>query len=234
MLGPAEQLDDQRAALVARWAADPWAYLTGRDLDGGPIVRTKDEGDKRAPLKPWPEHRHFLRRWVALLDDPAERILVVDKPRQMMFSTSTLQYVHWDCLFHYGRRWLLSKRTEDEAAEMLMDKVRFPYSLAPRWLRDARPVLDKPRVRVIYPATSSYILAVAENVATSEARGGTASGVIVDEAAFQGETEAIFDAVAPMASKLVIMTTANLGNPGAAFVRGLVERARERGIASAA
>lgn len=227
--GPRESLDDQRAALVRHWAAHPWNFLTGTDVDGRPVVWTKDEGDRNNPIKPWPQHREFLRRYFDLLQDDRIRVLFVDKPRQMMISTATLQFAHWDCLFHRGRRWLLSKRTEDEAAEMLTDKVRYPYSNAPGWLREALPVLDRPYTRVIYPATSSYILAVAENVAGSEARGGTASGVIVDEAAFQSSTEEIVAAVAPMASKLVLVTTANLGNPGATFVHKHITRAREQG-----
>lgn len=225
----AEQAQDD---LIAFWSAHPWNYLTGRDTDGTPVVWTKDEGDRAQPVKPFPLDKPYLRRYLDLLmeDRPDSRIILVDKPRQMMFSTVTLLFAHWDCLFHPARRWLLSKTTEDEASEMLSDKIRYPHSRAPEWVRARLPLRDQPRGRAIYPKTGSYILAVAENVAEREARGGTASGVIVDEAARQATFESILAAVAPMASRVIAITTADIGTPGATAFRRLLDDARDLGV----
>lgn len=232
---PRQRLDDQRAALVEHWAAHPWNFLTGQDEDGRPIVWTKDESARgSAPTKPFPGHREFLRRLVGLLFDDQHQIIVIDKSRQMYVSTVILLYLHWECLFRQGRRWLLSKRTEDQAAEMLTDKIRFPHAQAPEWFRSAFAVTDRPAKRALYPGTSSYILALAETAAAGECRGGSASGIVIDEAAFQPETEEIWGAATPMASKLIVLTTANLGNPGAQFFHKLVMRGRAVGVQLAA
>lgn len=211
------KLATARRDLIRHWSEHPWNYVTGRDTDGRPIVWTKDERDPEAPVKPFPSHLDYLREWYEVLF--RERLIFCDKPRQMYITTSTMLYIDWECMFRDARLWLISKTTEDEAKDILRDKIRFPHSQMPQWLQKARPVKDKPQVMVPYPATSSAILAVAENVAQRDARGKTASGVLVDEAARQREFQQIMAAALPMATKIIAVTTAELGNPGAITFR---------------
>lgn len=202
-----------RKKLVAEWAKHPWNYFTGKDVDGRPILWTKDESDSSHPVKPFPEYLEYLKEYSnVLLREPK---VFTDKSRQMMATTLTVLFADWDCRFHYGRRWLLSKSTEDEAKEILRDKVRFPFEQMPEWLQKALPSKRKPEIRVEYPVTSAYILAVAQNVADREARGGTASGVIIDEAALQYLFPDILAAVMPMTSRIFALSTPQVGNLGA-------------------
>jgi hypothetical protein len=236
----------KRRKLVERWAADPWAYLTAKDLDGRPLIWTKDGADPETPVKPFPEWAttypwqkktlgdrvklEYLQEYVNVLFTELRRaaaektcaVVLIDKARQMIVTTATLLFADWRCRLHVGRSWLLSKRTEDEGKALLRDLVRFPYTQMPEWFREAYPSTAKPEVRVAYPQAHSEILAVGENVASSESRGGTKEGFIVDEAARQVEFGSIIAAGRPMASIIVAPTTAEIGNAGAWAFRQLM------------
>lgn len=214
-------LDYQRRELLTHWGKHPWNWLSGRDLDGRPIVWTKDERDPDAPVKPFPVHKPHLKLLVEdLFNEP---FILMDKSRQMMATWTTVLFIDWWCRFRVGQRWLLSKSTEDEAKEILRDKPRFMHKHLPAWVQAAMPQQDKPEIRCAYPATDSYILAVAANAADREMRGGTASGVLIDEAARQIEFPEIIAAALPMATRIIAITTAELGNRGAIYYKQMLE-----------
>lgn len=215
-------LTNQQADAWAAWSKDPWAFLSGTDpITKRPLVWTKDERDTSIPVKPFPKHLRYLRDWIDLLHDRSQNssgtanIVLLDKPRQMYVSTASLLFMLWLSMFRPGRRSLLSKLTEGEAIEMLRDKVRFPAEHLPPWIRSYCPVPDKPAAEILLPLTGSVMLALAENAAERDLRGGTASMVLVDEAARQGKFADIVQAAIPMASLVVAVTTAQIGNPGA-------------------
>jgi hypothetical protein len=222
-----EKLEPERLELEEKWLSDPWAFLTGKDIDGRPIIWTRDERDKDRPVKPFPTKmdprgESYLKEFVKILRN--EQYVLVDKARQMIITTTMmLETMHMGITIP-ARTMLLSKSTEDEAKQILHDKVRFPYTGLPEWFKARHPLPDKPKVQAFFPETSSYILAVGQNVAAAEAHGCTASRMIVDEAAFQPELEEIFTACLPMASQIVAVTTAEIGNPGARYFYQLLER----------
>lgn len=218
----ARDIQEQRLALVEKWRNDPWAYLTGRDVDGRPIVWTKDEADPRAPLKPFPGHLLYVRRLISILRN--EQIVMIDKSRQMYVSTTVLQFNDWDSSFHVAVNTVLSKSKEEDAVALLRDKVRYPYSQMPDWVQKLRPLKLKPEKRLDYPATSSSTLAVAQNAAVGEFRGRTVRRGIIDEAAFQDSFEEMLTALLPMASQIVGMSSPNIGSPGANLYLSLLER----------
>ena len=191
--------------------------MTGIDpLTNDPLVWTRDEKDKLEPVKRFPAEKEYLF-WVVdgLM---RERLVIIQKSRQMFASSLICLYMLWECLFVDARRWLLSKVTEDDAKEILRDKIRYPYSQLPGWFREMYPASDTPEARIDFGHTASYIEAVAENVANREARGGTGS-VFVDEAAYQREYSKIWQAALPMAAQIVVVSTPEVGNPGARFLR---------------
>lgn len=207
-------VDEGRRILLDLWASDPWQWLTGEDLDGRPIVWTRDEMDEKAPLKPFPRDKAYLQRLVYAALEPEP--LFVDKARQMMVSTTLARLADWICRFHPARNILISKQKEGEAEKLIREKIRAGEPMLPEWVRDTFNVKGTPANRVEYtnPYTphngmqaSSYIHGVAQNFAASEARGTTASVVLVDEAAYQDNTGDIIDAVAPMAARLWVVTT---------------------------
>jgi len=223
-------VQDQREKLIALWTSDPWAFLTGTDVDGRPVYWTKDERHASEPVRPfpdWPYLRELVHAFHAELKAAGEsgrcRTIGGEKPRQMTFTTTVLGFFNWNCMFHKGRRWLVSKQTEGEAADLIRDKVRFPCSQMPEWLRKARGPRRTPVVRCDYPWSESHILAVGENAADTEFRGGTSTGGLVDEAAFQKRTREIYAAARPQASLMILVTTPNIGNDGATAFREMFD-----------
>lgn len=198
---------------MKRWREDPWAWLTGTDVDGSPVVVTKDESDEGNPYKGFPHTKPHLRLLMGDLMGP-EPIVLVDKSRQMMVSTLCCLLLLWHGLFRKGRRMFISKQKEELAVMLMADKIRGPYDRMPAWLREVYPLTG--RVNCIrFPATDSEITAVSQNAAMSEFRGNTASVVLIDEAAFQEFFPDMLRAAERMASRVWAVTTANYGNPGA-------------------
>jgi len=195
--------------------------LTGLNEQGEPIYWTKDEKDKVTPVKPFPLKWEFLYHFVDILH--TEDVVIVQKSRQQYITTVSLGVMFWDCLFTEARRWLISKITEEDAIELLRDKIRFPYGRLPLWFRKLYPATDTPSNRMDFLGTESYIRAVAENAAIGDMRGGTASGVLVDEAAFQRAYKEIWGAAMPMAARLWAVSTPNIGNPGARWMKAQVD-----------
>lgn len=177
------------------------------------MIFTKDERDKNAPIKPFPAHLDYLRVLTRVLQH--ENDVFIDKARQMFVSTLVLLYAYWLCLFQPGRRVLLSKSTEDEAIDLLDQKVRFVHGQTPAWFQRWAGVKPRPKSKVPFARQSSQILAAGQNVADAEARGGTSSLTIIDEAAFQEHFSAIRTAALPQSQQIVQLTSPNIGDPGA-------------------
>jgi len=213
-----EGLNPKQKKALKSWSSHPWNFLSATDpLTDEPIYWTKDERDKEIPVKHFPFHWEYLYHYVDLVH--REHMVVVEKSRQQYVTTVTLGVILWDCLFTEARRWLISKITEEDAVELLKDKIRFPYSQLPVWFRKLYPAEPTPANRMDFKGTNSYIRAVAENAAIGDMRGGTASGVLVDEAAFQREYPKIWAAATPMAAKIIAVSTPEIGNPGARYMK---------------
>lgn len=211
----------QTKALEA-WSQDCYTFLTAKDEDEFPILWTKDERDRQNPIKHFPEGKPYLAEVIKALHH--EKYILADKSRQMMLTYSSVLYANWDCTFNDGRLWLLSKNNDEEADQILEDKVRFPFRSLPDWVKGEIPQTDKPADIIRYPKTGSKFIAVGQNIHRAEARGSTPSGVIIDEAAFQDEFEKIWASVLPNAGKIIGVTTPNIGHPGARFFYELLER----------
>lgn len=218
-----ETLGEDRVERIKKWKRSGWHWVTATDIDRRPIWYTKDERDSVKPLKPFPRNKPHIRAILNAYEFSGAEVFLLDKCRQMMATTLSVFFAAYQCYTMVGRRWLLSKTTEAEAIEILNDKIRFPWSQAPEWFQDEYPI-SGPLHRLEFPGTGSYIMAVGQNVADAEARGGTASGVIVDEAARQDTFERIVEACLPMASMVIAITTAELGGPGAQYFYELLER----------
>lgn len=240
--GALREIESRRSGLLKSWTLDPWAFLTGKDLDGRPIWWTKDEDDPERPTKPFPTDLEYLERLVQLLwaqgwpDHPYNlnpaaygfergifnRPVFLEKARQMLITTTILGFGFWDCGLHEGRRWILSKSVEDDAEELLRDKIRFSARRMPGWLQSKIGCSAKPEGRADF-RNGSYLLAAGQNVADREARGSTASRVFVDEGAIQERLADILAAVLPMCPRVIAVTTPNLGNPGALVFQRYLE-----------
>jgi hypothetical protein len=182
---------------------------------------TKDERDKKRPVKPFPA-KGYLREYIEHVHTPRlgpERFSLHEaevhaavKSRQMILTTATLGYLIQQCAFLAGRLCLISKVTEDESKALIEDKVRFPFSRMPDWLRGYIGMSDKPSDVVRY-RSGSRMVGVAMTVAKREARGSTASDILVDEAVLQDLPDLLASAK-PMATRIFIISTPDVGPPG--------------------
>jgi len=215
---------DSRLEALALWESDPWAFLTGKDPDTGePIIRTQDERDISAPIKPFPAHLKYLHYLVDLLQN--EPKLLIEKSSQMIVTTTVLLHSAWDFAFH-PHTGMLSKHKEAEAEALIRTKVRVPWRLMPEWLKLAIPITPRPANRANWSCQwkrgtqpMGQLWGLTENAAAAEARGNTYTRGLIDEAEFQDMLEELITAMLPRTEQLVVWSTPNTGGPGAATFR---------------
>lgn len=205
---------EERRALLRLWAGSYWEFLTGRDVDGTPIIFTQDEIDEKTPFKAFPTDKPYLHRLADELFGP-QQIVLVDKSRQMMVSTLCMLLLYWTVLFKRGRKCFVSKQTSDLAEMLLQDKVRGTHGRTPQWFQEVMLLEPAPKSIARATRTGSEIICVAQNAAVRAFKGNTASIVLVDEAAVQEFFEDMLQAAMPMAARIWAITTAYHGNPGA-------------------
>lgn len=213
--GGGDEHVEARRALLKVWAGDPWAFLTGRDVDGTPMIVTQDEMDDVRPFKAFPTDKPYLQRLTDELMTRPEQVLLLDKSRQMMVSTLCMLLQWYTILFKRGRKCFVSKQTQELAEVLLHDKVRGVHERTPAWFQAALPLTMKPAATATAVYTGSEIVCVAQNAAVRAFRGNTASIVLIDEAAVQEFLDEMLQAALPMARKVWAVTTAYHGNPGA-------------------
>lgn len=199
---------------------------TTKRLDGKPssIWITTDEREEFNSEKAFPQWA-YLKMMFGLFQ--REPVVGIQKSRQVFATTGTLGYAfHW-AAFRKRQKVQLSKATREEAEILLEEKIRVPFTRMPPWIRDALEITDKPAGRISFRSTTtprhestrSVIEAVGQNAAVRSLRGGTASLVIIDEAALQDNLSAMLRAAAPMAARIICLTSADGGEAGGeAFV----------------
>lgn len=222
----------KQAELLDYWGQHPNNWIFGHDEtqpDSPPLIWTSDPKDPEMGIKPLPDYA-YLRLFIH--DLHTHNFILLDKCRQMMASTAVLLYIDWLCKFRDARRCVWCKRTEDEAIEMLEDKIRVVHRRLPDWIKLAMPLRDKPAKKLIYPKTGSYILAANETVAKGAGRGGTASVVGIDEGAYTDRFGEVVSAVQPMCEKLIGITTANVSGPGARIYKLLIDEGKGQQVAA--
>lgn len=208
----AEATVEERRDLLREWSRDPWDFLTGRDTDGRQIIYTKDEGDPEHPYKAFPAKQHLFRLTRDLFGE--QKVVLVDKSRQLMVSTLCCLLILWLILFRRGRTCFVSKQKRELAEMLLRDKLVGPYERLPQWVREALP-LECTKSQMVALKTDSRVNAVAQNAAVGEFRGNRASIVLVDESAFQEFFPQMIGAAREMCERMWAVSTANSGNPGA-------------------
>lgn len=220
-----------RDRALAKWESDPWLFLTGVDPDDGktPIYWTKDEKQSKQDLvvRPYPGYMEYLPEFVRafwswptperypLPPDVDHQVVVADKSRQMITTTTCCGLIVYDMGFHRNRNWILSKDKLDGAKEIIRDKVRYPISRMPQWLQEHFGFSTTPQDRVHCKATDSHLLGATENVAESEARGGTYTGILIDEGARQETFGAIVAAAVPNTYRVWGLSTPAIAGMGA-------------------
>lgn len=216
---PSHSLHPDRQELVSSMAEHPWNFLSAVDpITKRPFVWTKDENHPDG-FRPFPFHKEYLKRTVEVLHN--ERRVFIEKSRQMIISTTCCLYMLWQCLFKNARRWLISRATEENSVELLRDKIRVPYQFLPEWFRETHRGSKTPAKRMDFKDTHSTIMAVNMSVARRHARGGTSSGFLLDEAAYQDVARDIYSAAGAATEKMFVVSTPSLGL-GGQWMHGMI------------
>lgn len=168
-----------------------------------------DENDTENPFKPFPQHDYIgkiIEYW------ERERVIVILKSRQMMVTWLFVALFLHDAMFKTGRRHLFFSKKEDDAAH-LIERTLIIYDFLPEWLKERIPV-KRPRgekpLWIVFPLQKSRIIALPQG--EHQSRGFTASGVFIDEAAFQEYFEALYSSTIPIiqgGGRMVAVSSAN-------------------------
>lgn len=208
------ELSPWQKGALAKWSADPWAFLTSKDEDGRPVIWTQDEENEAEPFRPFPTDKPYLLELANELMGP-HQIVLIDKCRRMMVSTLCMLLIYHTILFKKGRHCMVSKQTEDLVEMLMRDKIAGVHLRTPEWFQAAMALRLEPANRYTCGVTGSDVIGVTENAALRHFRGAGASIVLIDEAAFQEYFEDMLRAAQPMAARIWAVTTANSGDPGA-------------------
>lgn len=197
-------------AQYRRVREDPWYWATL-------MVRTKDEVDRHAPIKPFPKNFDYLRLYFKMWQQFPR--MAVPKSRRMFLSWSTIiLYLH-DTLFGVGRfNAFVSKKEDDshalvERAKFILDNL--DYSVIPQ---DLIPKHEFKFCQLRFPEIDSKIQGFPEGA--DQLRQHTLSGIMADEAAFWNDAQKMYSASMPTLEGGGRITM--ISSPGPGFFKKLV------------
>ncbi len=181
--------------ILDKCAEDPVYFL----FNSRGWVKTKDEHDSRAPLKPFPD-LSYLRITIRYMNNPDHKLLYIAKSRQLMVSWLLSAYALWTLKFRPYSTILFQSKKLDDAAPMVYQKAPqmaraslMEYNL-PEWLKVVRmPDGSYERFDVenggsyghIVAPNGSQILALAQGASQVESKVPTL--FLNDEASLQDE-----------------------------------------------
>ena len=184
---------------VAEWDAGPMYWFTG-------FTKTEDSHAlaKGTPFKaPFPKKEMYR---IATQYFLAERVLLVPKSREIGASWLFCALVTWYAIFH-NAFWIVQSGKQSKSEE-LISYCRILYSNQEAFLQKRNPVTTDNSLELRFQ-NGGRILGVAAGV--DQVRTFHPFGVLFDEAAFiEGFAES-FDAVSPVAKKIVALSTDELG-----------------------
>jgi hypothetical protein len=161
------------------------------------------------PFGLWPAQRDVL------LDLEQQRLTVILKARQLGLSWLVVGWALWLMLFQPAATVLFFSKRDQEAVHLLAFRLRGMLDRLPEWLR---PELIADNDHNIELANGSVGLAFP----TTGGRSYTASLVVVDEADFADNLDALLAAVKPTidaGGRLILLSTADKAKPQSAFKR---------------
>lgn len=191
--------DPQLASLeFERCKRDPWHWLNN-------WVWTLDTHDKKDPVKKFPD-AEYLKYTVDVWQ--SESLLLIPKSRQMMLTWLIVALYLWDAQFHPGR-YIFFQSKKEKDADNILKRAIFIYNNQPYFLKQQN--IQK-YCKLEFPKINSEISAIPQG--GDQIRMHTASGVFIDEAAFQHQAEEAFTALKPSIDGGGKVTMVSSANPG--------------------
>jgi hypothetical protein len=182
------------------------------------ILAGDGEGGAWVPFALWPEQR----RVAGLLQD--KRLVVALKARQLGLTWLVLAFALWLMLFHPIALILLFSRRDDEAVDLLKNRLRGMYDRLPEWLKARSVVVDNDHEFQL--SNGSRALAFPTTAGDSY----TADLAVVDEADLVPDLDRLMRAVKPTIDnprgRMVLVSRADKAKPLSPFKR-IYQAARE-------
>jgi hypothetical protein len=144
-----------------------------------------------------------------------EKIVFIEKSRDMMVTWLTVAMYTWDTIFHENRENIFQSDDATKTGD-LVERAYFIYANQPKFLRDIHKAqfgLGTTRSGVLrVPSLNSVVLGFPQG--PDQVRQYHPSGVFVDEAAFQIQAGDAFMAVKPAIQSGGRYTAVSSANPG--------------------
>lgn len=192
------------------YIADPWEFAKE-------CVFTKDEVDKKNPVKRFPSDLEYLHVYFKVWQK--EPMIAVPKSRRMFMSWANIILHLWDAMFHGGRNIAFVSKKEEDADELLNKcehiLENIPESALPKSLR---PKHKKTYCCLEFPETGSRIIGMPQGA--DQLRMHTFSRILADEAAFWDQAEKMYSASIPTLEGGGCMTM--ISSPAPGFFKRLV------------
>jgi hypothetical protein len=156
----------------------------------------------------FPYHEPIIRTWLR------EKILFIEKSRDMMTTWLVVAMYTWDTLFHKNRENIFQSDDSTKTAD-LVERAYFIWNNMPTFLKryEATYASGQTRSGILrVPELASVILGFPSG--PDQIRQYHPSGVFADEAAFQPEAEAAFMALKPAIQAGGRYTAVSSANPG--------------------
>jgi hypothetical protein len=167
--------------------SDPYEFATK-------WVRTKDEVDRKNPVKRFPADLLYQKLYMRIWQKYPK--IVVPKSRRMMMSWTNIILFLWDTMFNVGRQQAFVSKKEADSHELIerakfilenLDEEFLPKSLIPKWQCKFG--------ELSFPELGSRILGFPSGA--DQLRQFTFSGMLFDEAAFWDNAEDAYASSVP-------------------------------------
>lgn len=157
-------------------------------------VYTLDEHEKDQPVKKLPMEKEYLRDLANLF--LTERLLLIEKSRQMLVSWIMVACHLWDAQFHQGRRIAFQSKKEADANNLL-DRAKFIYRHEPDYMKQREYKANEPMayLKLEFGKQNGIIMGIAQGA--EQLRQYTFSRILSDEFAFQEQKEEAYIAAKP-------------------------------------
>jgi len=178
---------DIEMQLCARY---PEYFLTNYYVTLDRLADTVNEQVRLFPRFTTDEQWQYMKRIVDSYSK--DNLILVAKSRRMLMTLVYSGLYLWESLFLPARYTIVSRQKEKDSQEIIKN-VRESYHRLPEWIKERRPTVpkrleNKSEFIVKYPLQGGEVIdnmMLAVSASADEGRGGTLTGVLADELAFQ-------------------------------------------------
>lgn len=194
--------DDSRVSDAMR---DPYTWVTQHTETYN--EHWAEEG-RPSPYEPFPQLPYFPPLLEVL---QAERIVWIEKSRDMMVSWACVAYLMWEAM-RVAERGIVLQTQKEKKVKQLIKYAKCLYRRQPQWLQDAHPLakpIDHQSDLVLEFASGSNIVGIPGGA--DQIRSYHPWGYMNDESAFQPEAGECYNEALAAANKIIFNSSAGPG-----------------------